>query len=191
MTIFKIKEHLMKSIEKLAIHDLVEEELVKLMSGKGRKESKSGGSGKTLSKKAKAKSRATSSKLKGKLSAKKATRHKQAKPHTKAQTAKAKVKSIGKKIVRIMGHGQFTVDTKILKKLSDIDSTIVALVNTERSDDIEFKKRLSELNDTVMKNGKQVDPREIIKSDIILPSADLSIDEAKRLFRGEGVVPQI
>lgn len=180
----------MKTTEKLTIHDAVEEELVKLMSGKGRKENKSGASGKTLSKKAKAKNRATPSKLKGKLRAK-ATRHKPSKPHTKAQTAKAKVKSVGKKIVRIMGHGQFAVDTKILKKLSDIDTTIVELVSTERSDDFEFKKRLTELNDTVMKNGKQVDPREIIKSDIILPSADLSIDEAKRLFRGEGVVPEI
>lgn len=107
------------------------------------------------------------------------------------QSGKAKVKSVGKKIVRIMGHGQFAVDTKILKKLRDIDTAIVELVNTERSDDFEFKKRLTELNDIVMKNGKPVDPREIIKSDIILPSADLSIDEAKRLFRGEGVVPEI
>ena len=144
-----------------------------------------------MSKKAKAKSRTAPSKLKGKLRAKKAARHKPAKPQAKVQSGKAKVKSVGKKIVRIMGHGQFAVDTKILKKLRDIDTAIVELVNTERSDDFEFKKRLTELNDIVMKNGKPVDPREIIKSDIILPSADLSIDEAKRLFRGEGVVPEI
>lgn len=181
----------MKKSEKITIQNAVKDELAKLMSGKGRKESKSGARGATMSKKAKAKSRATPSKLKGKLRAKKAARHKPAKPHPKAQAAKAKVKSAGKKIVRIMGHGQFAVDAKTLKKLSDIDTAIVELVNTERSDDFEFKKRLTELNDTVMKNSKPVDPREIIKSDIILPSADLSIDEAKRLFRGEGVIPEI
>jgi hypothetical protein len=90
-----------------------------------------------------------------------------------------------------MGHGQFTVDGKTLKKLNEIDNAIVKLVSNERSDDLEFKKRLTELNNMVVKNGKPLNPREIIKSDIILPSADLSIDEAKRLFIGEGVIPEI
>ncbi|MGI0038479.1 MAG: PspA-associated protein PspAA, partial [Nitrososphaera sp.] len=34
-----------------------------------------------------------------------------------------------------------------------------------------------------------VERGEIVKSDIILPSADLPVDEAKKLFRGEGVIP--
>jgi hypothetical protein len=61
----------------------------------------------------------------------------------------------------------------------------------DRPDDNEFKKHLVDLTAIVEKNGKQIDPKEIIQSDIILPSADLSIDEAKRLFTGEGVVPVI
>jgi len=64
-------------------------------------------------------------------------------------------------------------------------------VSAERSDDAEFKKKLSELSNMVLENGRPLDPHEIIKSDIILPSADLSIDEAKKLFRGEGVIPEI
>jgi hypothetical protein len=120
------------------------------------------------------------------------------KPATKARkkpvAAKTKSKSVAaasKKIVRIMGHGQFTVDSRTLKKLNQIDNALVELVSKERSDDVEFRKRLAELNDMVMKNGKPLDPREIIRSDIILPSADLSIDEAKRLFQGDGVIPEI
>ena len=150
-----------------------------------------------MRRKAKVKGRAAASKLKskGRLRAKKRTsaRKPAAKARKKAAVVRAKVKSAGsgKKIVRIMGHGQFTVDNKILKKLNDIDNDIVKLVSTERSDDFEFKKRLTELSEMVVKNGKPLDPREIIKSDIILPSADLSIDEAKRLFRGEGVIPEI
>jgi hypothetical protein len=95
------------------------------------------------------------------------------------------------KIVRIMGQGQFTVDNETLKKLNEIDDSIVQLVNQDRSDDAEFKKRLIELTNIVEKNGKPLDSKEIIQSDIILPSADLSIDEAKNLFRGDGVVPAI
>jgi hypothetical protein len=150
-----------------------------------------------MRRKVKVKGRAAASKLKSKggLRAKKRTsaRKPAAKARKKAAVARVKAKSAGssKKIVRIMGHGQFTVDNKILKKLNDIDNAIVKLVSTERSDDFEFKKRLTELSEMVVKNGKPLDPREIIKSDIILPSADLSIDEAKRLFRGEGVIPEI
>jgi hypothetical protein len=150
-----------------------------------------------MRRKAKIKGRAATSRLKskGKLRAKKAipARKPAAKARKKAVVARVQAKSAGpaKKIVRIMGHGQFTVDSKTLKKLNDIDNAIVELVSRERSDDFEFKRRLTELSEMVVKNGKPLDPREIIKSDIILPSADLSIDEAKRLFRGEGVIPEI
>jgi hypothetical protein len=109
----------------------------------------------------------------------------------------AKAASIGvkpatkNKIVRIMGHGQFSVGNKILQRLNEIDDLLVQLVNTDRPDDNEFKKHLIELTTIVEKNGKPLDSKEIIQSDIILPSADLSIDEAKRLFKGEGVIPEI
>jgi hypothetical protein len=111
-------------------------------------------------------------------------------------TAKAKRATVGvrplqkNKIVRIMGQGQFMVDNKILKKLNEIDNSIVQLVSNDRTDNTEFKKRLTELTDIVEKNSKQLDPKEIVQSDIIVPSTDLSIEEAKRLFQGEGVVPE-
>jgi hypothetical protein len=94
------------------------------------------------------------------------------------------------RIVRIMGQGQFTVDNSTLKRLNEIDDSIVQLVSKERSDDVEFKKQLTELTDIVEAKGKPLDPKEIIQSDIILPSPDLSVDEAKRLFSGEGVIPE-
>lgn len=95
------------------------------------------------------------------------------------------------RIVRIMGEGQFTVDGRTLKELSKIDNSIVQLVSRDRSDDAEFKQRLRQLTAIVEKKGRPLDPKEIIQSDIILPSVDLSIDEAKKLFKGEGVIPEI
>jgi hypothetical protein len=155
-----------------------------------------------MNRKAKSKSRAGASKLKsrrttrGKSTSKRAVSARRGARRTAKQTAIAKAKTKGatgarNRIVRIMGQGQFTVDNRTLKKLNDLDNVIVNLVSTERSDDIEFKKKLTELNRVVVKDGKPLDPHEIIKSDIILPSADLSIDEAKKLFRGEGVIPEI
>lgn len=110
----------------------------------------------------------------------------------KRKVAKKKSKAApSNRIVRIMGHGQFTVDSKTLKKLNDLDNSIVEFVSQERSDDTEFRRMLAELSETVVSKGKPLDPKAIIQSDIILPSSDLSIDEAKRLFRGEGVIPEI
>jgi hypothetical protein len=155
-----------------------------------------------MSPKVKSKSRSGTSKLKsrrtgkGKSPTKKvvSTRKAAIKTHKRTAIAKTRISgtaSSSSKIVRIMGHGQFTVDGRTLKKLNDIDNAIVELVSAERSDDTEFKKRLTELSHMVVENAKPLDPHEIIKSDIILPSADLSIDEAKKLFRGEGVIPEL
>jgi hypothetical protein len=152
--------------------------------------------------KAKSKGKLAASKLKsrrtgkGKSPSRRAASKRKAavKASNKTAIAKARKRSPivpSNKIVRIMGHGQFTVDSRTLKKLNDIDDAIVELVSMERSDDTDFKKKLTELNSMVVENGKPLDPHEIIKSDIILPSSDLSIDEAKKLFRGVGVIPGI
>jgi hypothetical protein len=156
-----------------------------------------------MSPKAKSKGRLAATKLKPRRTGKGKSRSKRVVSTRKATIktrnkktaiAKARKRSAiapSNKIVRIMGHGQFTVDGRTLKKLNDTDNAIVELVSTERSDDTEFKKKLTELSNLVVENGKPLDPHEIIRSDIILPSADLSIDEAKKLFRGEGVIPEI
>ncbi|MEP0825612.1 MAG: hypothetical protein HRF40_09010 [Nitrososphaera sp.] len=142
-----------------------------------------------MSRKTKAKGR-SAVKLRGKARPKRAAPKR--KPSTKKNApAATKGKRPGSRIIRIMGQGQYSVDARTLKKLSDIDNEIVELVRTERSDDIEFRRKLTELSEVVMKNGRQLSSNEIIKSDIILPSADLSIDEAKRLFRGVGVIPEL
>ena len=156
-----------------------------------------------MSPKAKSKGRLAATKLKSRRTGKGKPRSKRVVSTRKATIktrnkktaiAKARKRSAiapSNKIVRIMGHGQFTVDGKTLKKLNDIDDAIVELVSMERSDDTDFKKKLTELNYMVVENGKPLDPHKIIRSDIILPSSDLSIDEAKKLFRGVGVIPGI
>jgi hypothetical protein len=82
----------------------------------------------------------------------------------KAKTSKSKSGSASvRKIVRIMGQGQFTVDGKTLKKLNDLDNSIVDLVSQERSDDGEFRRKLIELSDMVVRNSKPLDPKAIIQ----------------------------
>ncbi len=155
-----------------------------------------------MSPKVKSKGRSAATKLKSRRTGRGKSRSKRVMPTRKGATKTRNKAAIAKarkrgavapsnKIVRIMGHGQFTVDGRTLKKLNDIDNAIVELVSAERSDDTEFKKKLTELSNLVVEKGKPLDPHEIIRSDIILPSVDLSIDEAKKLFKGEGVIPEI
>jgi hypothetical protein len=102
---------------------------------------------------------------------------------------KAKPSAGVKKVVRIMGQGQFYVDAATVKKLNSIDDSLVELVASENGNDGEFRAMLAELNHIAAKRGKPVERGEIVRSDIILPSADLPVDEAKKLFMGEGVIP--
>ena len=42
----------------------------------------------------------------------------------------------------------------------------------------------------VATEGKPLDDKEIVQSDIILPAGDISIEEARKLVIGEGVIPE-
>jgi hypothetical protein len=109
---------------------------------------------------------------------------------TRSTEAKDIIPPQQNRIVRIMGHGQFRVDSNTLKRLNEIDSSLVQLITNERFPDAaEFKRLLLQLNEIVQNNSKPLDLKEIIQSDIILPSTDLSIEEAKKLFTGQGVIP--
>ena len=99
-----------------------------------------------------------------------------------------------------MGMGQYKLDSATAGKLNRIDNTIVKLVEEEGggqpgdsvgSGDLEsrFKDKLTEMVSLITSKGKELDPKEILASDFILPPVDATIKEAKMLFKGEGLIP--
>ena len=93
-------------------------------------------------------------------------------------------------IVRIMGKGQYKVNEETVKKINDIDNAIVQILqNADRSDDREFKTKIGDLVQIIISKGQRLDDKEIVESDIIIPDSDISIDEAKKVFEGEGIIP--
>ena len=40
----------------------------------------------------------------------------------------------------------------------------------------------------ITSNGQPLDVEEIVKSDTIIPDSDLSLEEATKIFKGEGVI---
>jgi len=95
-------------------------------------------------------------------------------------------------IVRLMGEGQYEIDKKYLDAVNKIDNNIVKIVNgrDEKVVETAFKTEYKKLIDYVRKNGKKI-PNEIIKpSDLVIPPADLTLEEARKIFTGEGLIPE-
>ena len=95
-------------------------------------------------------------------------------------------------IVRLMGEGQYEIDTKHLDAVNKIDNNIVKIVSgkDEKVVAAAFKTEYKKLSDYVRKNGKKI-PNEILKpSDIIIPPADLTLEEARQIFKGDGLIPE-
>jgi hypothetical protein len=48
---------------------------------------------------------------------------------------------------------------------------------------------LSEMISRVKREATPLDPEEIVESNVIIPPEDLSLEEAKKIFTGEGIIP--
>ena len=98
-------------------------------------------------------------------------------------------------IIRISGHGQFKVNSEVLDKINEIDNSIVDLsenISLGQSDNKlaqkELQSKLTEMKNLITSKGRPIDDKEIVKSDVIVPDSDLSIEEAKKIFKEEGII---
>jgi len=89
-------------------------------------------------------------------------------------------------IIRILGEGQFRLDDSLLDRVNKIDNQIVNHVSLGNK--VEYAKDLANLISTVKELAEPLDPVEIMPSDIIVPPSDLSFEEAKQVFCGEGLI---
>lgn len=90
-------------------------------------------------------------------------------------------------IVRIMGEGQFRVSSAILDQLNELDNQIVEAVG--KGNEELMRALLHEMIRLVKRSATPLDPKEIVESEIIIPPEDLSLNEARRIFTGEGLIP--
>ncbi len=90
-------------------------------------------------------------------------------------------------IIRIMGDQQYEVKSSIVDRLNKIDNKIVELV--AKGDEKNFRRELSRMINLVRKKGKPLDPKVIVESQLIIPPEDLTLEEARKIFTGEGIIP--
>jgi hypothetical protein len=90
-------------------------------------------------------------------------------------------------IVRIMGEGQFKVSSAILDGLNELDNKLVEEVANENEEGL--RALLSAMISMVKRDATPLDPEELVESNVIIPPEDLSLEEAKKIFTGEGIIP--
>jgi hypothetical protein len=92
-------------------------------------------------------------------------------------------------IVRLMGEGQYSLDDALTGTLVEIDEAAAEAV--EAGDQHGLTERLSELCRIVRTQGEQLEHAQLVPSDLIVPPADLTLDEARALFVEEGLIPDL
>ena len=90
-------------------------------------------------------------------------------------------------IVRISGEGQFKLPDEDAERLNELDNRAVSAV--EQGDETGFKELWSQMLEIVASDGNAISADELIESDVILPPRDISFDEAKGEFSGDGLIP--
>jgi hypothetical protein len=90
-------------------------------------------------------------------------------------------------IVRISTEGQYEVLANDAEALDELDNQAVAAC--ESDDEERFHETFSRLLEFVREHGRPVPEDELSPSDVILPPPDVSLEEAKKEFSGEGLIP--
>lgn len=90
-------------------------------------------------------------------------------------------------IIRISTEGQYEVDEADLAALNELDNKAVS--DCEAGDEASFHATFTALLDFVRSKGRPVDDDHLGGSDLILPPPDVSLEEAKEEFSGEGLIP--
>lgn len=90
-------------------------------------------------------------------------------------------------IVRISGEGQFRLPDEHAARLNELDNEAVAAV--EAGDEQRFGELWEQMLALVKTDGAGLEEDELVQSQVILPPRDITFEEAKAEFTGEGLIP--
>jgi PspA-Associated protein len=90
-------------------------------------------------------------------------------------------------IVRISTEGQYELGESDVETLNELDNRAVAACDSK--DEEQFRGVFNELLEFVRTHGSPVPEDSLEPSAAILPPPDVSLEEAKAEFSGEGLIP--
>ncbi|WP_298208394.1 PspA/IM30 family protein [Ferrimicrobium sp.] len=83
-------------------------------------------------------------------------------------------------VVRVLGQNRFRIPNTIRPALDGLDAALEMAV--DKNDPDSFAQLVKQLGLLVSTNGTALDESDTTKADIVLPSPDMTLDEAKKLF---------
>jgi hypothetical protein len=92
-------------------------------------------------------------------------------------------------IVRLMGEGQFRADDDLRSRLDELDGAAQAAADAD--DEPELDRVLDEMWQLVQSSGERLADDDLSASDVVIPPSDLTLEETKRLFSDEGLIPDL
>ncbi len=92
-------------------------------------------------------------------------------------------------IVRLMTEGQYRVSDELRGRLNELDGKAVEAL--ERDDEAALDGHLEEMWALVQREGEELPADTLAPSDVIIPPADLTLEETRELFSGDGLIPDL
>ena len=92
-------------------------------------------------------------------------------------------------IVRLLTEGQYEVSEDLHDRLNELDNQAIAAL--DRDDEPELDARLDQMWKLVQTEGTRLADDDLRPSDVVIPPADLTLEETRLLFSGDGLIPDI
>jgi hypothetical protein len=92
-------------------------------------------------------------------------------------------------IVRLMGEGQYRLDDELVARLNELDEGAAEAV--EQGDEGTLRGSLARMAALVREGGERLADSDLSPSDAVVPPDDLTLDEARELFSGDGLIPDL
>ncbi|MBX5469289.1 MAG: hypothetical protein IRZ21_05250 [Thermoleophilaceae bacterium] len=90
-------------------------------------------------------------------------------------------------IVRLSGEGQYELPDADAERLNELDNQAVAAV--EAGDEERFRELWQQMLEIVRRDGRELADDELVESTVILPPPDITFQEARADFSGDGLIP--
>jgi hypothetical protein len=92
-------------------------------------------------------------------------------------------------IVRLMNEGQYRIDDGLRERLNEIDERAMQALDAEDEDELDML--LQRMWDLVQTDGERVPDDELLPSDLLIPPTDLTLEETRKLFSDDGLIPDL
>ena len=92
-------------------------------------------------------------------------------------------------IVRLLNEGQWQVDDGVAEELNRLDDEAMAAL--DREDEEALDATLAQMGEIVRTRGTALPPEDLSTSDVVIPPADLTLEETRQLFSEAGLIPDL